>query len=63
MRKETVRERVEGEKEICSCVEHKGDEVLTSDLRYGQLKQDTEFNAKTLLKLENCLSALRTLVP
>lgn len=56
MRKEKVRERGEGEKEICSCVEqlHKGDEVLTSELKYDQLKQD-RVNAK---KLENRLSVL-----
>lgn len=48
MRKEKVRERGEGEKEICSCVEqlHKGDEVLTSELKYDQLKQDTELTLK-----------------
>lgn len=60
MRKEKVRERGEGEKEICSCVEqlHKGDEVLTSELKYDQLKQTyskTRVNAK---KLENRLSVL-----
>lgn len=56
MRKEKVRERGEGEKEICSCVEqlHKGDEVLTSELKYDQLKQD-RVNAK---KLENRLAVL-----
>lgn len=38
----------EGKKEICSCLEqlHKGDEVLTSDLRYGHLKQHTELMLK-----------------